>query len=42
MVNDDLFTWKVKMKDKNISLIMDFSNPTNYDSGKITKFEKKQ
>ena len=39
MYQNDIFTWKIYFKEKNISLIMDFSDPPNYDLLSITSFE---
>ena len=39
LYRNDLFKWKITIKDNDISLIMDFSNPPNYDLLSITYFE---
>ena len=37
--NNKIFEWKIKIKDRNISLIMDFSEPPRYDLLLITHLE---
>ena len=37
--NNNIYEWKIKMKNNNISLIMDFNDPPNYNLSTITYIE---